>query len=86
MRLKALDASRTAYEDAQLKFDEKKLAAFDLDFRKKVYEASELHLKNAEAMLNISEAAAKLPVAYDAAKGALTVGLEGYGVLMIKLN
>jgi hypothetical protein len=86
MRRKALDASRTAYEDAQRKFDEKKLAAFDLDFRKKVYEASELHLKNAEAMLNISEAAAKLPVAYDAAKGALTVGLEGYGVRMIKLK
>jgi hypothetical protein len=80
------DAIRSAYEDAQRKFDEKKLAAFDLDFRKKVYEASELHLKNAEAMLNISEAAAKLPVAYDAAKGALTVGLEGYGVRMIKLK
>jgi len=84
-RLKVPDA-QARLATARKQFEAKKIDANQLNIVEIRCRQAENGVKNAEALVAIIEAAAKLPVEFAANQAALIVGLESYGVRMIRLK
>jgi hypothetical protein len=72
--------------DARKKFADGKLDAEGLKTMEIRTGQAEAAVTNAEALVAIVETAAKLPIVFDAKGATLTVGLEGYGVRLVRIK
>jgi hypothetical protein len=72
--------------DIQKRFDAKQVDENQLKAAQGQVTQAEAGVKNAETLVAVVENAANLPLKFNARKATLTVGLEGYGVRMLRLK
>jgi hypothetical protein len=83
--LKVVEA-QAKVDEIQKKFEAKTMEEAPLKTAQGQLKAAELALTNIKALAEVVEAAASQPVGFSARKSKLTVGLEGYGVRIIRLK
>jgi hypothetical protein len=83
---KKIAPAKAKLADIQKRFDAKQVDENQLKAAQGQVTQAEAGVKNAETLVAVVENAANLPLKFNARKATLTVGLEGYGVRMLRLK